>query len=262
MKSAIAIVAHPDDIEFLFAGTLLQLGRVGYALHYLCLANGSCGSLTMDAKATAKVRRFEAKQAADILGATWHGPFCDDLEIVYSVDLIKRLAVIIRETRPEIVLTHSPDDYMIDHTETARLAVTAAFTHGMPNFGTEPPSQAPKEHRLAVYHAMPHGLRDGLRRKVVPGAYVDTSDVMETKRLALEAHASQGTWLDATQGMGSYVDSMEEMAREVGAMSGIFEHAEGWRRHLHLGLSAEEFDPLREALQTRYQVNSDYESGL
>ena len=73
-KSAIAIVAHPDDIEFLFAGTLLQLGKVGYALHYFCLANGGCGSLTMDAKATANVRRFEAKEAAKILGATWHGP--------------------------------------------------------------------------------------------------------------------------------------------------------------------------------------------
>ena len=129
--SAIAIVAHPDDIEFLFAGTLLQLGRVGYELHYFCLANGGCGSLTMDAQATVKLRRSEAKQAAVILGAKWHGPLCNDLEIIYSVDLIKRLAVTIRETRPEIVLTHSPDDYMADHTETARLAITAAFTHGM-----------------------------------------------------------------------------------------------------------------------------------
>jgi LmbE family N-acetylglucosaminyl deacetylase len=151
---------------------------------------------------------------------------------------------------------------MADHTETARLAITAAFTHGMPNFDTEPPSQALKDHRLAVYHAMPHGLRDGLRRRVVPDSYVDTSDVMETKRQALEAHASQGAWLDASQGMGSYVANMEEMSREVGAMSGIFEHAEGWRRHLHLGLSPEEFDPLSEALQNRYQVNLDYKASL
>jgi LmbE family N-acetylglucosaminyl deacetylase len=262
MKSAIAIVAHPDDIEFLFAGTLLQLGCVGYELHYLCLANGGCGSLTMDAQATAKMRCSEAKKAADILGAKWHEPLCNDLEIIYSVDLIKRLAVTIRETRPEIVLTHSPDDYMVDHTETARLAVTAAFTHGMPNFGTEPPSQALKDHRLAVYHAMPHGLRDGLRRKIVPGAYVDNSDVMEVKRQALEAHLSQGAWLDATQGMGSHVASMDEMSREVGARSGIFEHAEGWRRHLHLGLSPGEFDPLHEALQDKYHVNLDYEASL
>jgi len=62
--------------------------------------------------------------------------------------------------------------------------------------------------------------------------------------------------------MGSYVANMEEMSREVGAMSGIFEHAEGWRRHLHLGLSTEEFDPLREALQNRHQVNLDYEASL
>ena len=141
-RSAIAIVAHPDDIEFLFAGTLLQPGRVGYELHYLCLANGCCGSQTMGSKETANVRRFEAKQAAGILGARWHPPLCNDLEILYSLDLLRRLAVIIREARPEIVLTHSPQDYMVDHEETARLAVTAAFTHGMPNFGTDPPSQA------------------------------------------------------------------------------------------------------------------------
>ena len=101
-----------------------------------------------------------------------------------------------------------------------------------------------------------------MRRKVVPGSFVDTSEVMETKRKALEAHASQGSWLDASQGMGSYVSGMEEMSREVGKMSGSFEHAEGWRRHLHLGLSPEEFDPLGEALQGRYQVNSEYEAGL
>jgi hypothetical protein len=56
-------------------------------------------------------------------------------------------------------------------------------------------------------------------------------------RRVLAAHASQKAWLDATQGMDSYLDAADEMAREVGRMSGRFEYAEGWRRHLHLGLS-------------------------
>jgi LmbE family N-acetylglucosaminyl deacetylase len=145
---------------------------------------------------------------------------------------------------------------MVDHTETARLAVTAAFTHGMPNFGTDPPSQALKDHRLAVYHAMPHGLRDGMRREIVPEAFVDTGDVMDIKRKALAAHASQGAWLDSSQGMSSYVESMEAMSRTVGKMSGAFEHAEGWRRHLHLGLSPTEIDPLAEALKNLYKTNA------
>jgi len=48
--------------------------------------------------------------------------------------------------------------------------------------------------------------------------------------------------------MDSYLDAADAMSREVGRMSGRFEHAEGWRRHLHLGFSARDDDPLAEAL--------------
>lgn len=257
-KSVIAIVAHPDDIEFLFAGTMLQLAAVGYELHYMALASGNCGSLQEGADETRRVRRREAEQAAGILGAVYHPPLCDDLEIVYSVEMLRCLAAVVRSAGPEIVLTHSPDDYMVDHMETARLAVTAAFTHSMPNFVTEPPGKALCGHGLAVYHAMPHGLRDGLRRKVRPEAYVDTSAVMETKRAALAAHKSQQDWLGESQGMGSYLAAMDEMSLELGRMSGCFEHAEGWRRRLHYGFSAEEWDPMAAALGEKFLKNPDY----
>ncbi|MFP6872407.1 MAG: PIG-L family deacetylase [Verrucomicrobiales bacterium] len=258
-KSVIAIVAHPDDIEFLFAGTMLQLSAVGYELHYMTLASGNCGSLQEGADETRVLRRNEAERAAAILNAVYHSPLCDDLEIVYSVELLRRLSAVIRVARPQIVLTHSPDDYMVDHMETARLGVTAAFTHSMPNFVTEPPGKALCGHALAVYHAMPHGLRDGLRRKVRPEAYVDTSAVMETKRAALAAHKSQQDWLGESQGMGSYLAAMDEMSLELGRMSGCFEHAEGWRRRLHHGFSADEFDPMAEALGKSFRINPDYQ---
>jgi len=48
-KSALAIFAHPDDIEFVAAGTLLQLGLRGWELHYLNLCSGNGGSVQMDA---------------------------------------------------------------------------------------------------------------------------------------------------------------------------------------------------------------------
>ncbi len=258
-KSVIAIVAHPDDIEFLFAGTMLQLAAVGYQLHYMALASGNCGSLQKGADETRVLRRKEAEQAAGILGAVYHPPLCDDLEIVYSVELLRRLAAVVRSAEPEIVLTHSPDDYMVDHMETARLAVTAAFTHSMPNFVTEPPTKALSGHALAVYHAMPHGLRDGLRRKVLPEAYVDTSAVMDTKRAALAVHKSQQDWLETSQGMGSYLAAMDEMSIELGRMSGCFENTEGWRRRLHHGFSAEEWNPMAEALGKIVRINPDYQ---
>jgi hypothetical protein len=50
------------------------------------------------------------------------------------------------------------------------------------------------------------------------------------------------------KGMDCYLDAGDEMSRRVGRLSGRFEHAEGWRRHLHLGFSASEQDPLADAL--------------
>ena len=65
---------------------------------------------------------------------------------------------------------------------------------------------------------------------------MNTTPVHATKRRALAAHESQKHWLDVSQGMDSYLISMDNASREVGKLSGKFEFAEGWRRHLHLGL--------------------------
>jgi hypothetical protein len=54
--------------------------------------------------------------------------------------------------------------------------------------------------------------------------------------------------LDRTQGMDAYLDAMLALSREVGAMSGRFACAEGWRRRLHLGFCAEGDDPLSDVL--------------
>lgn len=261
MSCAIAIAAHPDDIEFCMAGTLLLLKAAGWEIHYLNLSTGNCGSMTAGAAKTRSVRRGEARRAAKRLGAHWHAPMCDDLEILYELKTLRRLAAVIREVKPRIVLTHSPQDYMEDHMNTARLAVTAAFARGMPNFKTMPARRAIAGD-VTVYHAMPHGLRDGLRRRIVPGMFVDTAGVHAAKRAALAAHQSQKAWLDASQGMDSYLIAMDEMSSAVGEMSRRFKHAEGWRRHLHLGLSATETDPLAVALKKDCRINSEYERSL
>jgi LmbE family N-acetylglucosaminyl deacetylase len=260
-KSAIAIAAHPDDIEFQMAGTLLLLKQAGYETHYLNVANGNCGSVEHDAKQAKAIRASEARQAAKILGAEFHPSLTNDLEIFYNLATLRRLGAVIREVKPSIVLTHSPLDYMEDHMTTCRLAVTAAFTHGMPNFKTSP-SRKIYRGDVAVYHCMPHGLQDGLRRRVWPGAYVNTTTVQKTKRESLAAHKSQQGWLDASQGMDSYLLAMEEMSFELGRMSKKFKYAEGWRRHLHLGFSAKEIDPLADALGKNYLINQKYEQDL
>jgi LmbE family N-acetylglucosaminyl deacetylase len=260
-KVAIAIAAHPDDIEFQMAGTLVLLKKAGYTTHYLTLASGNCGSADYNPATTRAIRNTEARAAAKILGAEFHPCLTDDLEIVYSVELLRALAALIREAKPNVILTHSPQDYMEDHANTSRLAVSAAFARGMANFRTAPVRPA-ANYAVTVFHAMPQGLRDSLRRRIIPGAFVDTSSVQKIKHQALGAHKSQQQWLDVSQGLNSYLLAMEDMSLEVGRMSKQFQHAEGWRRHLHLGFCEPEDDPLAEALGRAYLVNSAYESGL
>ena len=260
-KVAIAIGAHPDDIEFYMAGTLLKLKKQGYETHYLTLANGNCGSAQYNAATTESIRNTEARAAAAILGAQFHPSLTNDLEILYNLDLLRELAAVIRDVKPGIVLTHSPQDYMEDHVNTSRLAVTAAFTRGMPNFRTAPQRPA-AEYDVALYHAMPHGLCDQLRRRLIPGAFVNTTSVQKTKRQALAAHKSQQGWLDVSQGINSFLLAMENMSLEVGRLSKRFKCAEGWRRHLHLGFCPAEADPLCDALGANYLVNLAYERSL
>ena len=259
--SAIAIGAHPDDIEFYMAGTLLRLRELGWEIHYFNLSSGNCGSVKLSPSKTRKIRKQEAQNAAKILGAKYHPSITDDLEIVFSVPLLRQVSTVIRKVRASIVLTHSPQDYMEDHTETCRLAVTAAFTHGMPNFKSEPREET-CDHNVTVYHAMPHGLRDPLRRRIIPGQFINTAPSQKTKLRALKAHESQQNWLDSSQGLNSYLKTMDDFSSELGQMSGCFGHAEGWRRHLHYGFSATNSDPLKVALGKDCLINQKYEQAL
>jgi LmbE family N-acetylglucosaminyl deacetylase len=248
MKSAIAISAHPDDIEFLMAGTLILLKDAGYEIHCMTIANGSCGSAELDAETIAAIRREETKAAAESIGAAFHESLVNDIEIFYEKGLLAEVASVIREVAPEIVLTHSPEDYMEDHVNAARLAATAAFCRNMPNFPVAPP-RPPIEGDIAVYHAQPHGNRDTFGNLVGPSIFVDIGDVLDQKAEALSLHKSQKEWLDRTQGMDSYVNAMRELCAEVGGMSEQFEFAEGWRKRNSLGFAPADFDPLSDSLR-------------
>jgi LmbE family N-acetylglucosaminyl deacetylase len=257
VPSALAIAAHPDDIEFVMAGTLLHLRDAGWEIHYLNVSTGNMGSTEMTAARTAQVRQKEGKAAAKSLGATWHAPFCDDLSIFYTEANIRRLCAVVREARPTVVLTHALADYMEDHMIVARLAVTATFARGIPNYRSTP-ARRPVLEPCTIYHAMPHGQRTPTRVRVFPEIYVDTTSVQERKRAALACHASQKEWLDKTQGQESYLQTMDDFSRALGQRTKKFACAEGWVRHLHYGFGAEDDDPLRDVLGKRYLANRAY----
>ncbi len=246
-KRAFAICAHPDDIEFTMAGTLILLGKAGYELHYMTVANGSCGTNQFDRETIIQMRGEESRKAAAFIDAIYHEPLVDDIDIFYERQTLSRLSSIVRSVAPEIILTHSSDEYMEDHSNTCRLVLTAAFTRGMPNYLVNPP-RPPVEHPVTVYHSLPFGGLDPLGRPVDPDIYVDTNSVIDQKREMLALHNSQKEWLDRSQGMDFYLHTMVNASREVGKKSGHFIHAESWIKHLHIGYCDETADPLSSTL--------------
>src|SRR5262245_2555091 len=149
----------------MMAGTLLLLKDAGADIYMWNLANGCLGSVSHSYADIKQIRWEEAQAAAREAGAKIYTPIVDDLEILYDTRLVNRVASVVRETKPDIILTQSPQDYMEDHMNTSRLVVSGAFVRAMPNLATTPPVP-PWDGDTVIYHALPHGLHDGLRRLV------------------------------------------------------------------------------------------------
>ena len=78
--------------------------------------------------------------------------------------------------------------------------------------------------------------------------------MLDPKVAALACHASQKQWLDDSQGMDSYLETMRDMCAKIGSMSGVYEYAEGWRRREHWGFCGPDDDPLAKALLGRCAI--------
>ncbi len=243
----LAAVAHPDDIEFMMAGTLLALRDAGAEIHLWNLANGCCGTQAHSREEIIALRLAEAQEAARLAGGTHHAPLFDDLGVFYDAPSLARVAAVIREIGPDLILTHSPLDYMEDHEAVCRLITMGAFSRGMTPYVTSPPRPIVQK-PVRIYHAMPHGLRDSLNRLHTPNRYVDISAHLDLKREMLACHRTQKEWLDASQGMGAYLEEMERLSAEMGQLSGRFRYAEAFTLHNHLGYCDPSFDPLAERL--------------
>jgi len=247
-KVALATCAHPDDIEFMMSGTLLLLKNLGWEIHYLNIANGSCGSTELPARQIATVRTNEAKASCESAGFIHHMPITNDLEVFYADDQIRKVAAVVRAVKPSIILTQSPQDYMEDHMNSCRLTVTAAFSKAMVNYITIPAVDA-IEFETSIYHACPMGLSDQLKNPIIPNFLVDVTTVMDKKVEMLRKHESQYKFLEETQGTADYVLQMKEQCEIMANVKGGIKYAEGFRQHSHLGYSSADFDPLKAALK-------------
>jgi LmbE family N-acetylglucosaminyl deacetylase len=114
----LCVVAHPDDIETLAAGTVSFLIECGKKVSYVITTNGDKGwskNYNMTSTALAGIREQEEVNAGNVLGVsniTFYRQEDGRLESINSVDLKKNLTMTIRTFQPDLILTFSPEiDY-------------------------------------------------------------------------------------------------------------------------------------------------------
>jgi LmbE family N-acetylglucosaminyl deacetylase len=189
--SAMAIYAHPDDIEFMIGGTVARWTLAGCEMTFVLITSGDVGThdpAFTTRKGLARVREREERAAARVLGAARvrflrHG----DCELHPTPALRKTLVRLIRKHRPEVVLCNDPqalffgDQYINhpDHRAAGELALGAAFPCSEMELLWPEAGRAHKVH--AVY----------VSNTVHPDTWIDVSGTLDTKVAALREHKSQ-----------------------------------------------------------------------
>ncbi len=231
-KTVLAVMAHPDDIEFLCGGALVRLKKLGYSIHMANVSAGDCGSMEHGPDEIARIRFAEARKAAAVIGATHHCVGAHDGLIVYDAWHLRAVVELVRRVNPFLVITNSPTCYVVDHEMTAELTRTATFIAGAPNFETQhTPAARPVSGVPSLYYADAVEHKDRFGKPVLADFYIDVSGCMETKERMLECHASQRNWLIAHHGMDEYTATMKRWNAANGARCGVT-YAEGFRQHL------------------------------
>ncbi len=197
-ESALAIVAHPDDIDFSCAGTLARWAQAGARIGYVLCTSGDVGIADegMTKERAIEIREAEQRAAADIIGAK---------ELVFlrepdgmlqaTMELRKKLVREIRRFRPEVVICGDPalvwasDEYINhpDHRAAGLAALEAVFpAAGQPNLFQELESEGLTAHKPRKVFCT--NWRDG-------NTYVSIDETIQLKIAALRAHKSQmGDW--------------------------------------------------------------------
>lgn len=231
-KTVLSILAHPDDAEFLCAGTLIRLVREqGFEAHIATMTPGDCGSAELGPEEIARVRREEGQRAAELIGAHYHCLEERDLRVVYCERTVERVTRLLRAVKPSIVLTHSPSDYMLDHEMTSMNARAAVFAAPVPNFCHDQGHEPPLDRIPHFYYCDAIEGKDPFGQPIKPGFCIDISSVIDTKADMLAAHASQRDWLLKHHGMDQYLQAMRDSSQQRGQSCGVA-YAEGFRQHL------------------------------
>jgi LmbE family N-acetylglucosaminyl deacetylase len=207
----LAIGAHPDDLEILCGGTLAKYSKKGHKIFMAHLCDGSMGGKNITPEELIEIRDKEAKKAASLINAEVLGPIAGDLDLYNTREMRVEVIDIIRYTKPDIIITHSPDDYMPDHTITGKLVFEAAFTATLPNYKTKYPAY---EVITPIYY-----MDTLVGLKFHPTHYVDITDFFEIKK--------QYKWIKGHH-LSDPINLIETMSKFRGLQCGVL-YAEAFR---------------------------------
>jgi LmbE family N-acetylglucosaminyl deacetylase len=197
-KKIAVVMAHPDDAEFVCAGTIARWADEGHEVVYVLLTSGDKGSddPQMTPERLAATRESEQREAARILGAK-DVIFmrCPDGELEPTLDLRREIVRVIRRLKPDVVVCQDPtvrwvDTQYINHPDhraagEATLAAVFPAARDRMNFP-----------ELLAEGLEPHKVREiYLAGAQTPDVAIDVSAYMERKLESLRAHVSQiGDW--------------------------------------------------------------------
>jgi LmbE family N-acetylglucosaminyl deacetylase len=240
----LAIAAHRDDVEQTCGGTLLKMARRGHRTGILDLTRGEMGT-----RGTAEDRAREAADAAKILQVSWREALdIPDGRVENTWENRLKIARVIRQTRPRVVILpywegRHPDHYTasklgyeacflaglaklaisaqpsaVSSEESAGRTIASRALHGHGGF-SESAGEAPAPHRpfKIIYATLYHDVR--------PTFVVDISEQFESRFESLMAYKSQFSDQEAGKDIfparAEIRARIEAMARFYGMMAGV-----------------------------------------
>ncbi len=217
----LAVGAHPDDLETFCGGTLAKCAKRGDEVFMAYLCKGDKGHFKIPARELARIRKREAENAAKIIKAKILGGYSGDLELYSNQETRHKVVELVRLTQPEMIITHSPDDYMADHTTTSALVIDASFLATAPNYKTN--QRATKVIPSIFFMDNDAGVNFQTTE------YVDITKEMRTKEQMLSCHQSQYEWLKEHDNI-DLLKFMKKLSSFRGVQCGV-EYAEGFRQY-------------------------------
>lgn len=217
----LAVGCHPDDLEIGCFGTLAKYVKQGHDVAVCNVANGNLGHVEIMPDELREVRMKEAQSAARLIGAQYYAIDIGDLHVsAENNKLVARLAKVIRDVQPDMIITHNDRDYMNDHMQTYLSVFRATFAASCNHYDVNAhPASAPI---TPLYHMDTLTGADFL-----PTEYVDISDVIDLKMEALSQHQSQIKWMLEHDGI-DFMDMVRTCSKARGYQCGVA-YAEGFR---------------------------------